>query len=226
MHGNREHQGGPRGGRGFGPGGAAFGPRGPFGPGGPFGQGGPGRGGPGRGGPGRGGWNPGPQQDAPLPDAGDAGAWLTGRLPDGWFTGPLQVTVDDDEILVIGELAAPQVDGDDAARSAANEGRSSRFREDTRKERIRIARQAQERYRRTVSWGVSIGGEQYLYTHVQVPVVTTLETAERKTLDALVAAGGAGTRSAALAAALKYAFDHSAEWATATGDGEGESAAG
>src|ERR687893_2981604 len=56
-------------------------------------------------GPGRGGW-----QQADLPGADDAAAWLQGRLPDDWFTGAPDVTVDREEILIVGEL--PTVEGD------------------------------------------------------------------------------------------------------------------
>ena len=35
----------------------------------------------------------------------EVAAWLGRRLPDGWFTGPAEVTADGEEILVIGPLA-------------------------------------------------------------------------------------------------------------------------
>ena len=38
-------------------------------------------------------------------------AWFTGRLPDGWFAGPPAVTVDREEITVVGALPAPDVAG-------------------------------------------------------------------------------------------------------------------
>src|SRR2546428_9317032 len=94
---------------------------------------------------GRGGW-----QQADLPSAEDAAAWFAGRLPDGWFVESPRVTVDREEIIIVGEL--PGLEGefagstDDAARSAGEVGRISRFREDTRDERIEIARQAEHRY--------------------------------------------------------------------------------
>ncbi|HZB57604.1 MAG TPA: hypothetical protein VFA73_00280, partial [Actinomycetota bacterium] len=53
----------------------------------------------------------------------DVAAWLDRRLPDGWFTGPPEVTADGEEILVIGPLA----DGGDDPVLAAR-----RFREETR----------------------------------------------------------------------------------------------
>ena len=65
---------------------------------------------------GRGGWqHGGGWQQGDLPDAADAAAWFAGRIPDDWFTGDLKVTVDRDEITVIGELPAPESDEDAAA---------------------------------------------------------------------------------------------------------------
>src|SRR5690242_6413253 len=93
---------------------------------------------------GRGFGRPGGWQQADLPPADDAAAWFGGRLPDGWYTGAPTVTVDREEITVIGELPAPEVaidvEGDtDAARQAAALGRINRFREDTREQRMQIA---------------------------------------------------------------------------------------
>ena len=64
------------------------------------------------------------------------------------------MSVDRDEIIVIGELPALTDEfADDAARAAAEAGRISRFREGTREQRIEIARQGQHRYGREISWG-------------------------------------------------------------------------
>ncbi len=109
-----------------------------------------------RGGGRRGGW-----QQAELPDASDAPAWFVGRLPDDWFDGAPEVVADRDEITVVGTLVAPDADGDG---TAAAEGRASRFREDTRAQRMTIADEAQARYGRTVSWGVRIGDERIMFT--------------------------------------------------------------
>src|SRR5579885_1210278 len=86
---------------------------------------------------GRGFGRPGGWQQADLPPADDAPAWLVGRLPEGWFTGAPTITVDREEISVFGELAAPEVaaDADEAARGAAALGRIGRFREETREAR-------------------------------------------------------------------------------------------
>jgi hypothetical protein len=100
------------------------------------------RGGRERGGRGRGFGRPGGWQNVDLPPADDAQAWFEGRLPSEWFTS-VAVTVDREEITVIGTLADETTD-----EGAAAEGRISRFRADTRAQRIEIAEEAQERYRR------------------------------------------------------------------------------
>ncbi|MQA15992.1 MAG: hypothetical protein GEV09_18140 [Pseudonocardiaceae bacterium] len=156
------------------------------------------------------------KQQADLPDADDAGAWLRGRLPDDWFTGT-DVTVDREEIVVVGQL--PPLDGaldgdsdDDAARSSAESGRIARFREDTRDERIEIARQAEHRYGRKVAWGARLGGTEELFTTLSVPVMTRLRQPERLVLDTLVDAGVARSRSEALAWAVRLVGEHAQDW--------------
>jgi hypothetical protein len=173
---------------------------------------GPGRG-PGRG-QGRGGW-----QQADLPSAEDAAAWLRGRLPDGWYTGAPDITVDREEILVVGELPAldEQFTDDDAGRAnraAAVAGRIARFREQTRDDRIDVARQAEHRYRRKVAWGARLGDVEELFTTLSVPVMTRLRQPERVVLDTLVDAGVARSRSDALAWAVKLVGEHADDWLT------------
>ncbi len=157
---------------------------------------------------GRGGW-----QQADLPAADDAKAWFTGRLPDGWFSGEPDISVDREEIIVVGEL--PALDGeltDDAERAAAEAGRISRFREATRDERIEIARQAEHRYRRKVAWGARLGGTEEMFTTLSVPVMTRLRQPERLVLDTLVDAGVARSRSEALAWAVRLVGKHAQQW--------------
>jgi hypothetical protein len=164
----------------------------------------------GRGWRGSGGW-----QRADLPPAHDAAAWFAGRLPDGWFEGEPEVSVDRDEIVVVGRLATPAVEGDDAvAVAAAEAGRASRFREETRDERIGIAREAEHRYARKVAWGVRCGGTQVLYTTLSAPVMTRLRQPERQVLDTLVDAGVARSRSEALAWCVRLVGEHAESWLT------------
>jgi hypothetical protein len=161
---------------------------------------------------GRGGGRPGGWQQADLPPADEAPGWFAGRLPDAWFTGSPEVTVDRDEILVVGTLEAPAVDGDDAAVGAAEAGRISRFREDTREERIAIAREAEHRYGRKVAWGVVAGGTRQLFTTLSAPVMTRLRQPERQVLDTLVDAGVARSRSEALAWCVRLVGEHADTW--------------
>jgi hypothetical protein len=149
-----------------------------------------------------------------VPDAGDAAAWITGRLPDAWFTEGPQVEVDRDEILVVGTIAAPDVPegATDAERAAIEAGRISRFREETRDERIGIALETEHRYGRKVSWGANCGGSSELFTTFSAPVMTRLRQAERQVLDTLVDSGVARSRSEALAWCVRLVGRHADEW--------------
>jgi hypothetical protein len=149
---------------------------------------------------------PGWQRGA-VPDAKDAADWFTGRLPENWFEGPPEVTVDREEIVVVGRL--PDVADQSTAQ---REGRAARFREDTREQRMRIADEAQARYQRRVSWGVDSGGERTLYTHQAVPVMTRLRQPERVVLDTLVDAGVARSRADALSWCVRLVGEHTDDW--------------
>ena len=114
---------------------------------------------------------------------------------------------------MVGELTAFDLDGDDpAARAAAESGRISRFREETREARIEIAQQAEHRYGRKVAWGARLGGSEELFTTISVPVMTRLRQPERRVLDTLVDAGVARSRSDALAWAVRLVGEHAEEW--------------
>ena len=151
--------------------------------------------------------------DTPLP-ADDVAAWLTGRLPDEWYEGSPEVAVDRDEIVVVGRLTAPVVEGepDAAAQEAAIAGRITRFREETRGQRMAIADEAEQRYGRKVAWGARIGEHRMVFTSLAVPVMTRLRYDERQVLDTLVDAGVARSRSEALAWAVKLVGQHEGDW--------------
>src|SRR3954452_5474319 len=85
--------------------------------------------------------------------------WFAGRLPAGRFTGAPEVSVDREEILVVGTLPDPEVPKDAAPEvvASAREARIDGFREDTREQRMRIADEAQHRFGLLVSWGASTG---------------------------------------------------------------------
>jgi len=140
--------------------------------------------------------------------------WFTGRLPSEWLEGDVEVKVDREEITVILPIAPPQAaDGaSEAERTAAWDGRSRRFREDTRHQRVEIAREAEHTYGRKVSWGVRSGERMVMFTTFSVPVMTRLRQGERLVLDTLVDAGVARSRSDALAWCVRLVGDHEDAW--------------
>ena len=145
--------------------------------------------------------------------SGEVRGWFTGRLPGDWFTGAPDIQVDREEITVVGTLAAPDPAGaSDAERAAAAEGRIRRFREETRGRRIEIAREAEHKFRRKVSWGVTCAGHQELFTTLSVPVMTRLRQPERQVLDTLVKAGVARSRSDALAWCVRLTGENADAW--------------
>jgi hypothetical protein len=147
-------------------------------------------------------------------DAKTLEGWFAGRLPDEWFTGPPEVTADREEIVVVGTIAEPEYpkDADDAATGAARRARIQRFREETREARMRIADEAEARTGRKVAWGARCGDEEAMFTSLAVPVMTRLRMRERQTLDTLVGAGVARSRSDALAWCVRLVRDHEGEW--------------
>jgi hypothetical protein len=140
--------------------------------------------------------------------------WFAGRLPDGWFTGAPEVSVDREEILVVGTLPDPEVAKGAAAEvvASAREARIDGFREDTREQRMRVADEAQHRFGRRVSWGASSGDVRKLFTTVSMPVMTRLRMPERAVLDTLVDAGVARSRSHALAWCVRLVGENETEW--------------
>jgi Arc/MetJ-type ribon-helix-helix transcriptional regulator len=140
--------------------------------------------------------------------------WFSGRLPDEWQTEPPSITVDREEITIL--LTLPDVPGgesrSDAETAEARAGRAKAFREETREHRIEIAREAEHRFRRKVSWGVRIGEREELFTHVSAPVMTRLKQPQRQVLDTLVEAGVARSRSEALAWCVRLVGQHEDDW--------------
>jgi len=159
-------------------------------------------------------------------------AWFGQRLPQEWVaTSAPKVVVDREEITVVLTLPAPDApqdipqDGpqdrpadtrqDDAAAAERAEqvaGRVARFREETRGQRIGIAREAEHRFGRKVAWGVECGGRRELFTHLAVPVMARLRQPERQVLDTLVDAGVARSRAHALAWCVRLVGDNAETW--------------
>lgn len=138
-------------------------------------------------------------------------AWFAGSLPDDWFTDPVSVEFDRDEIIVTGSLASPKLaDGDDATLAA--EARIATFREDTREQRISVAQRAEHQFQRSVSWAVTCVDVDRVFTRASVPVMTRLQLEDRQVLDTLIDAGVARSRSEAMAWCVRLVAENEAGW--------------
>ena len=146
-------------------------------------------------------------------NADEVRGWFSGRLPGDWFTAAPDIGVDREEITVVGTLATPDTAGaSDAERTAAAEGRIHRFREETRSRRIEIAREAEHKFRRKISWGVTCADTTEMFTTLSIPVMTRLRQPERRVLDTLVDAGVARSRSDALAWCVRLTGENADSW--------------
>ncbi|TWP33894.1 hypothetical protein [Leekyejoonella antrihumi] len=134
--------------------------------------------------------------------------WFEDHVPAEWLTGSPVVTVDREEILVLCPLPA----GADSTSEAAAEATIDSFRSDTRRDRMAIADDAQDLFRRKVSWGASCGETTTLFTMMSVPVMTRLRQRERRTLETLVASGVARSRSDALGWCVRLVAEHESDW--------------
>jgi hypothetical protein len=138
--------------------------------------------------------------------------WFSGRLPAEWQDAPADISIDRDEIVVTLNLPDVTPGESDAETAEARAGRASAFREETREQRMAIAREAQRRYECTVSWGVRIGDHQELFTHLAAPTMTRLRQPQRQVLDTLVDAGVARSRADALAWCVRLVAQHEDDW--------------
>ena len=127
-------------------------------------------------------------------------AWFAERLPVDVYESLVSVAVDREEITVVGTVPAAES--------------VKEFRERTREQRIEVAREAEELYRRKVAWGVRTGEETVLFTHLAVPVMTRLRQSERQVLDTLVAGGVARSRADALAWCVRLVGRNTDAWLT------------
>jgi hypothetical protein len=127
---------------------------------------------------------------------------LSPMIPGGWFVGPPRLTVDDDEILVVGTLADDGPGG----------GNPDAFREATRAARMEIADRVRPATGRAVAWGVTVRDATTVFTSLGVPVMTRLRIAERDVLDTLLSAGVARSRSEALAWCVRFVRQQEADW--------------
>ena len=144
-------------------------------------------------------------------------AWFGGRLPGAWteYDAP-DITVDRDEITVVATIAGPDLadDADEAVAAEAVAGRVAGWRDETKQQRIAIAREAEHRFDRKVAWGARIGDRVTVFTHLAVPTMTRLRQPERQVLDTLIAAGVARSRADALTWCVKLVGRHTDDWLT------------
>ena len=140
--------------------------------------------------------------------------WFAGRIPSQWQVTSTDVTVDREEIVVLLHIPDPELPAEagEVERTEARIGRARAFREDTRAGRVEVAREAEHRYRRKVSWGVVVGAgdeaHRELFTHIAAPVMTRLRQPQRLVLDTLVDAGVARSRADALAWCVRLVGRH------------------
>lgn len=130
--------------------------------------------------------------------------WFNARIPQEWFEGDPQLSIDREEIVVTGRLARDE--------SVQEAEQIDRFRESTRKARIQIADRAERSFDRKVAWGVTCGNTAETFTNVALPVMTRLRQPERLVLDTLVAGGVARSRADALAWCVRLVSDNEGEW--------------
>jgi hypothetical protein len=135
--------------------------------------------------------------------------WFATRIPEDWHAERVEVLADQDEILVVVELAAGEPEP-----AGGPEGLASvrLFREATRDQRMMLAEAAEHRFGRKVSWGARVGEVTVVFTTSSVPVMTRLRLPERRVLDTLIDAGLARSRSEALAWCVRLVGDNEAEW--------------
>jgi hypothetical protein len=140
--------------------------------------------------------------------------WFRGRIPVEWFTDPVDVDADREEILLTGRVTEPPTGDAESpeARGAACLARVKGFREDTREHRVRIASEAEAKFGKKVSWATRCGDVEAMFTNASVPVMTRLRMPERAVLDTLIDAGVARSRSEALAWCVRLVGRHQSDW--------------
>ena len=151
--------------------------------------------------------------------------WFAGRLPEAWRRTPADVTVDREEITVIltqpdvetGALGEGSGEGTGLRRARRGPGRTdaAAFREETREQRMEIAREAQHRFERKVS-GESASARATRRPRAVDPRLrpgdARLRQPQRRVLDTLVESGVARSRSDALAWCVRLVGQHEGDW--------------
>lgn len=130
-------------------------------------------------------------------------AWLEGRIPQEWSSRAPEVVVDRDEVSVVLALADGWGEGPEAVQ---------RFREETREQRVVLARGMERQWNREVAWGAVAAGHRAVFTSLSVPTMTRLRQPERAVLDVLVDSGVARSRSDALAWCVRLVAQNTGTW--------------
>lgn len=148
------------------------------------------------------------------PEVAGIVGWFIGRLPSDWSKTRPTFRIDRDEILVIVDLDPPPISPEDSdtITAAAVASAVDQFRGSTRIQRVEIARDAEHRFERKVSWGVRCADSEMLFTTLSSPAMTRLRMDERKVLDTLIDAGVARSRSEALAWCVKLVAANQQAW--------------
>ncbi|NQW19245.1 MAG: hypothetical protein HQ477_00765 [Chloroflexi bacterium] len=148
------------------------------------------------------------------PDTVKIQEWFAAHIDGGWGSEGVKIKADLDEILAVVTLPTDKSDIPETAddKEVAIKRIAQRFRKETRQSRMSVADSAQELFDRKVSWGVQVGEDTYLFTHVTTPTMTRLRLAEREVLDTLVNAGVASSRSEALGWCVKFVCDNESKW--------------
>ncbi len=139
--------------------------------------------------------------------------WLLARLPATVMGADPEISVDEDEVLVLLALNASGLPAEeDEGRERAERELIERRRNETKALRVQLGRALGRAYGRAVSWGMRAGSTTQLFTNNTAPVMTRLARDERHVLDTLITAGVANTRSAALGYIVRaFAVEHQ-EW--------------
>ncbi len=135
---------------------------------------------------------------------------LLEQLPASVLKSEPELTVDGNELLIILHTQTDSLVGEGEERQQSERELIESMRNQTRSQRVRLARSIQRTHRLIVSWGMRTGETLQLFTNNStIPVMTRLTREERQVLDALIAARVANTRSAAISYIVRtFATEH------------------
>jgi hypothetical protein len=135
---------------------------------------------------------------------------LAEQLPAHLLGEEPELTLEDDELLVVMQVNTDGVTGEGKERRLGEQELIMRLRQESRALRIQLARAIHHDYGFVVSWGMRAGETLRMFTsNATKPVMTRLTREERKVLDSIIAANIANTRSAAISYIIRiYAREH------------------